>query len=196
QGLLAKTFPAINDSDLETEVFNLLTKKPVMYVANVPESEATTLPNPEGSSHLDRLAKYAGERNAEVVVISGKVESEISELPLEERADYLEALGLESAGLDRLTIAGYQLLNLITFFTIGPKEAHAWTTTKGSTAPQAAGKIHSDFEKGFIRAEVISYQDFLTAGSELKVKENGKLRVEGKEYLVQDGDIVHFRFNN
>ncbi len=196
QGSLAKTFPDINEPDLLSEVSNLLTNKPVMYVANVPESEATTKPDLNGSTHLDRLAKYAAERNAEVVVISGKVESEISELPLEERADYLEALGLDSSGLDRLTIAGYHLLSLITFFTIGPKEAHAWTTTKNSTAPQAAGKIHSDFEKGFIRAEVISYEDYVFAGSELKVKENGKLRVEGKEYLVQDGDIVHFRFNN
>ena len=117
-------------------------------------------------------------------------------MPLEERKDFIEALGLESSGLDRLTQAGYELLGLITFFTVGPKEAHAWTTTEGSTAPQSAGKIHTDFEKGFIRAEVISYKDYIAGGSEAKVKEMGKLRVEGKDYITQDGDIVHFRFNN
>lgn len=130
-----------------------------------------------------------------MVVISGKVESEISELPREERADYLEAVGLQQSGLDRLTLAGYELLNLITYFTVGPKEARAWTIERGTRAPQGAGKIHTDFEKGFIRAEVIGYEDYVTCRGEVGAREKGKLRVEGKDYVLQDGDVVHFRFN-
>jgi ribosome-binding ATPase YchF (GTP1/OBG family) len=113
----------------------------------------------------------------------------------EERKEFLSSLGVTTSGLDRLTVAGHKLLNLITFFTVGPKECHAWTAPAGSTAPQCAGKIHSDFERGFIRAEVIAYQDFVDAGGEVKAKELGKMRVEGKEYVMNDGDIVHFRFN-
>jgi hypothetical protein len=173
----------------------LLTAKPTLFVANVAEADAAKEPDPNGNSPLDTLARYVKTIGAEMVVISGQVESEISELNRDERAEYLSAIGLETSGLDRLTIAGYRLLKLLTFFTVGPKETHAWTVTQGSTAPQAAGKIHTDFEQGFIRAEVISYSDFLAAGSELKVKEAGKLRVEGKDYKMQDGDIVHFRFN-
>jgi hypothetical protein len=144
---------------------------------------------------VDKLAAYVKEHHAELVVISGQLEAEIAELPPAERAEYLKELGVSQTGLDRLTLAGYKLLDLITFFTVGPKEAHAWTAKNGTKAPQCAGKIHSDFEKGFIRAEVISYHDYVEAGSEVKAKEAGKLRIEGKEYTFQDGDIVHFRFN-
>lgn len=172
----------------------LLTGKPVLFVANVDEASAALEPT-EGDSLLDKLGRYAKTVGADLVVISGKVEAEISELPPDERREYLEAVGLKQSGLDRLTLAGYRILDLITFFTVGPKETHAWTAKRGSTAPLCAGKIHTDFEKGFIRAEVISYEDYIHHGGELKAKEAGKLRVEGKEYQVQDGDIVHFRFN-
>lgn len=174
---------------------NLLTSKPVLFVANVPESEIAYHPTPGGTKPVDLLAAYAEELQAPLVTISGQVEAEISELNQEERKEFLQSLGTDSSGLDRLTVAGHKLLGLLTFFTVGPKECHAWTAAAGSTAPQCAGKIHSDFERGFIRAEVISYHDYVEAGSEVKAKEAGKLRVEGKEYIMQDGDIVHFRFN-
>ena len=193
---LAKNFPEINNELISSEANNLLTSKQVMYVANVSEDEITDSTALEGNKHLQDVKAYAEEKKAPLVIISGKLEAEIAELELEERAEYLQELGLERSGLDLLTLAGYKLLNLITFFTVGPKEAHAWTVTEGTAAPQAAGKIHSDFESGFIRAEVIGYEDYAAARSEVKVKENGKLRVEGKEYIVQDGDSMHFRFNN
>ncbi len=180
---------------IEELTSQLLTAKPTLFVANVSEDDAATTPDINGSRLVDRLAKYAADCNAPITVISGQVEAEISELPREERKDYLDELGLELSGLDRLILAGYKLLNLLTFFTVGPKEAHAWTAENGTKAPGCAGKIHTDFEKGFIRAEVIAYDDYVAAGSEVKVKEAGKLRVEGKEYTMQDGDIVHFRFN-
>lgn len=181
--------------DVKNTIFeSLLTSKPVLFVANVDEASAGLEPG-DGDSPLDKLGRYAESVSANVVVISGKVESEISELPKEDRKDYLETVGLSQSGLDRLTLAGYSLLDLITFFTVGPKETHAWTAKRGTLAPQCAGKIHTDFEKGFIRAEVISYSDYITYGGELKAKEAGKLRVEGKEYEFLDGDIVHFRFN-
>jgi len=174
----------------------LLTAKPTLFVANVAEKEATILPNLDSpKSALDKLAVYAKSLHAPLVIISGQVEAEIAELAREERTEYLKELGLPQSGLDRLTMAGYELLDLITFFTVGPKETHAWTAKKGTLAPQCAGKIHTDFEKGFIRAEVFGYADYVEAGSEVKVREKGKLRVEGKEYVMQDGDIVHFRFN-
>lgn len=196
EGKPGRTFSGDFPDELLREAKNgLLTAKPTLFVANLPEEDAATKPDPSGSRPVDRLAKYAKDQGSDLVVICGKVESEIAELPLTERKDYLDAMGLESSGLDRLTIAGYKLLNLITFFTVGPKEAHAWTAEHGTKAPQCAGKIHSDFERGFIRAEVIGYDDYVAAGSEVKAKENGKLRVEGKEYVMQDGDIVHFRFN-
>lgn len=193
---LAKNFPEIDNELITAEAGNLLTSKQVMYVANVSEDEVTDSAALANNKYLKDLQAYAEERNAPLVIISGKLESEIAELEVEERAEYLEELGLERSGLDLLTLAGYKLLNLITFFTVGPKEAHAWTITEGTSAPKAAGKIHTDFESGFIRAEVIGYEDYVAAGSEVKVKENGKLRVEGKEYIVQDGDSMHFRFNN
>ena len=174
---------------------NLLTSKPVLFVANVPESEINYVPDPKGSKAVDSLAAYARDISAPLVTISGQVEAEIAELNPEERKEFLASLGSDSSGLDRLTVAGHKLLNLITFFTVGPKECHAWTAPAGSTAPQCAGKIHSDFERGFIRAEVISYEDYVENGGEVKAKEAGKMRTEGKEYLMRDGDIVHFRFN-
>jgi len=195
-GKPARTLPRDPQDEIAKELLSqLLTAKPLLFVANVSENDLDSEPDPSGSRHLDRLFSYAKKVGSEVVVISGKVESEIAELPKEERAEYLKSVGLETSGLDRLIRAGYKLLGLITFFTVGPKETHAWTAEGGTRAPQCAGKIHTDFEKGFIRAEVISYSDYVTAGSEVKVKEQGKLRVEGKEYEMKDGDIVHFRFN-
>jgi GTP-binding protein YchF len=192
-----KTSPGFSGSEEDwLEVSgNLLTSKPVLFVANVDENDLLHVPDPTGSLPVDQLAAYAAENDSPLVSISGQVEAEIAELNAVERKEFLSSMGVESSGLDRLTIAGYRLLELITFFTVGPKEAHAWTARAGSTAPQCAGKIHSDFERGFIRAEVISYDDYAAAGSEVKAKENGKMRTEGKEYIMQDGDIVHFRFN-
>lgn len=200
QGKPARTFDssalsAGSEEEYREVLSPLLTSKPVLFVANVPEDELLHEPTPGGSLPVDDLAAYAAEMGSPLVTISGKVESEIAELNLEERKEFLGSLGMETSGLDRLTVAGYRLLNLITFFTVGPKEAHAWTAQAGSTAPQCAGKIHSDFERGFIRAEVISYADYVEAGTEVKAKEMGKMRTEGKEYIMQDGDIVHFRFN-
>ncbi len=184
------------ESEFRDEIFSqLLTAKPILYVANVSEDDAATSADPSGDRPVDKLAKFCQEQGDNMVIISGKVEAEIAELAREERAEYLEAIGLEMSGLDRLILAGYTLLGLFTFFTAGPKEARAWTATNGSSAPQCAGKIHTDFERGFIRAEVISYDDYVNCGSEVKAKEAGKLRTEGKEYIMQDGDVVHFRFN-
>lgn len=174
---------------------NLLTSKPTVFVANVAEEHAAVQPGSGKLMALEEVAQCAAARNAEIVVISGKVESEIAEMAPEERNEYLESLGLSQSGLDRLAIAGYHRLGLITFFTAGPKEARAWTAVSGSKAPQCAGKIHSDFERGFIRAEVIGYDDYIKAGGEVRARELGKLRIEGKDYIMQDGDVVHFRFN-
>ncbi len=200
QGKPARTFISSGvaqgtPEDLQEVTANLLTSKPVLFVANVPEGELLHSPDPKGALPVDQLAAYAAETRSPLVTISGKVESEIAELNPDERREFLGSLGVEQSGLDRLTVAGYKLLDLITFFTVGPKECHAWTAQKGSTAPQCAGKIHSDFERGFIRAEVIGYDDYVAAGGEVKAREAGKMRTEGKEYLMRDGDIVHFRFN-
>ena len=173
----------------------LLTGKPTLFVANVNEEQAKHTPDPSGTSLVDRVAKHAAAIGAGIVVICGKIESEIAELDAADRGAYLEELGVEQSGLDRLSLAGYQVLNLVTFFTVGPKETHAWTVTQGTKAPQAAGKIHSDFERGFIRAEIVGYEDYVHFGGESKAREAGKLRTEGKEYTIADGDIVHFRFN-
>jgi GTP-binding protein YchF len=192
----ARTFVPKNHADiLPTILAPLLTAKPTLFVANVNEEDVATAPQAGGPRMVDRVFDLAQSRGSQMVVISGRVESEIAELPLEERADYLKAVGIETSGLDRLTLAGYKLLNLITFFTVGPKETHAWTAQYGSKGPQCAGKIHSDFEKGYIRAEVISYSDYVAFGGENGAREKGRLRVEGKEYIMEDGDIVHFRFN-
>ena len=169
----------------------LLTIKPVLYACNVDEANAQS-----GNDFSARVAEMAKAQGASSVVISAAIEAEVAQLGSEEeRVEYLSALGLEETGLARVIRAGYGLLDLITFFTIGPKEAHAWTVGKGSKAPQAAGVIHTDFERGFIRAETISTEDFITYGGESGAKEAGKMRLEGKEYVVQDGDIFHFLFN-
>ncbi|CAH0118104.1 Ribosome-binding ATPase YchF [Paenibacillus sp. CECT 9249] len=171
---------------------HLLTIKPVLYAANVSEEEAGDADN---NPYVQKVREFAAEEGAEVVPISAKVESEIAELEGEDKAMFLEELGLEESGLDRLIRAAYRLLGLYTYFTAGVQEVRAWTIRKGTKAPQAAGVIHSDFERGFIRAEVVSYDDLIAAGSMNAVKERGQLRLEGKEYVVQDGDVMHFRFN-
>ncbi|MBL9010399.1 MAG: redox-regulated ATPase YchF [Alphaproteobacteria bacterium] len=168
----------------------LITSKPVLYVCNVDEASAAT-----GNAFSARVEEMAKAQGAECVVFSAKIESEIAVLPFEERGDYLEAAGLPEAGLDRMIRAGYHLLGLITYFTVGPKEARAWTIVKGTKAPKAAGVIHTDFEKGFIRAETTAFDDFVAAGGEAGAKEAGKMRLEGKDYVVKDGDILMFRFN-
>jgi hypothetical protein len=170
--------------------YALLSSKPVLYVANVAE-DMVDKPNP----YVDSVKKIAAEEGAGVVVISGQVEGEIAQLPMEERKEYLAGMGLKESGLDRMIRAGYDLLGLITYLTAGEKEVRAWTITKGTKAPQAAGKIHTDFEKGFIRAEVFHYDDLMKLKTEQAVKAAGLLRSEGKEYVVKDGDIMLFRFN-
>jgi GTP-binding protein YchF len=168
----------------------LLTAKPVLYVCNVDEASAAT-----GNAFSRAVEARAAEEGAASVVISAKIEAELAGLDDDERAEYLADLGLEEPGLNRLIRAGYDLLHLLTYFTVGPKEARAWTITVGTKAPKAAGVIHTDFEKGFIRAETISYDDYVTLGGETPAKEAGKMRLEGKEYVVKDGDVMHFRFN-
>ena len=169
----------------------LLTDKPILYVCNVDEASAVN-----GNSYVDRVKEAVKGENAEVIILAVGTEADITELEeYEERQMFLEDLGLEEAGASKLIRAAYKLLNLQTYFTAGVKEVRAWTINIGDTAPQAAGVIHTDFEKGFIRAEVIKYEDFVSLGSEAKVKEAGKLGVEGKEYIVQDGDMMNFRFN-
>ncbi len=168
---------------------NLLTIKPTMYIANVAEDGF------ENNPLLESVEKLAEAENAEVVAICAKIESEIIELDEEDKAEFLAELGMEEPGLDRVIRAGYQLLGLQTYFTAGVKEVRAWTVKVGATAPQAAGVIHTDFEKGFIRAEVVGYDDYVTNGGEQGAKEAGKWRLEGKDYVVADGDVIHFRFN-
>jgi ribosome-binding ATPase len=194
-GKSARSFEPTNIEAMQPIIKNLLTAKPVMFVANVHEDDLNTPPELGGARPVDKLFEYCQQNKYGLVVISGKVESEIAELDKNERAEYMNAMGLTESGLDRLAVAGYRLLDLITFFTVGPKECHAWTAERGSKGPQCAGKIHTDFEKGYIRAEVIGYDDYVATGSEAKAREAGKLRVEGKEYVMQDGDLVHFRFN-
>jgi GTP-binding protein YchF len=172
------------------EQLQLLTSKPVLYVCNVSEEEAVT-----GNALTQKVRDLAAQEGARVVVISAAIEAEIISLEPQEQVEFLQSLGLEKTGLDRVIQEGYNLLNLLTFFTIGPKEARAWTTHQGATAPEAAGEIHSDFQRGFICAETISYADYITCKGEAGAKEVGKLRQEGKDYKVQDGDIFHFRFN-
>ena len=167
----------------------LLTSAPVLYACNVEEASAAS-----GNAFSRKVEERAKEEGAMSVVISAKIESEIAVLPSDERADYLAAVGLEETGLDRLVRAGYALLHLVTYFTAGPKAARAWTITNGTKAPQAAGVIHTDFEKGFIRAETISYGDYIANNGENGAKEAGKMRLEGKDYVVADGDVMHFRF--
>ncbi|MEM6338908.1 MAG: redox-regulated ATPase YchF [Pseudomonadota bacterium] len=175
----------------ELKNLQLLTSKPVLFVCNVLENEAAT-----GNSYSEKVDVMAKEKGANSVIISSKIEEEISTLEdAEEKQEFLESLDLEETGLSKIIKSAYSLLDLNSFFTVGPKEAHAWTFPTGAQAPQAAGIIHTDFEKGFIRAEVISCNELLEVGTETKAKELGKMRVEGKDYVMQDGDVVHFRFN-
>lgn len=169
---------------------NLLTSKPVLYVCNVSEQDAAT-----GNAQTRAVEEIARPQGAETIVISAEIEAEISQLEPAEAAEYLTAMGLSEPGLDKLIEAGYRLLDLITFFTAGPKETRAWTVRRGARAPQAAGVIHTDFERGFIRAQTIAYDDYVRLGGEVAAKEAGKARDEGKEYIVQDGDVMLFKFN-
>ncbi len=178
------------EDEKEWKKLQLLTSKPVLFIANVDEDSAAG-----GNEYSQRVIDRAKQEDAEAVVISAKIESELALLDDAERAEYLETIGLEEAGLDRLIQTGYELLGLQTYFTAGPKEARAWTFHKGWTAPKCAGVIHGDFEKGFIRAETIAYEDFVALGGESAAREAGKLRQEGKEYVVKDGDVLHFKFN-
>jgi GTP-binding protein YchF len=183
------------DEEEERQIFKnlqLITSKPQLFVGNLSEDEVV-----EGNKFYDQLAGYGKENNFPTLKISAQVESEIAVLESEEeRQEFLETIGLEETGLSQIIKAGYKLLDLITFFTVGPKECHAWNVKDGSSAPQAAGVIHTDFESGFIRAETIAYDDYLACNGEEGAKTAGKLRLEGKEYIVNDGDIFHFRFNN
>ena len=190
QGKLVRT---LTDKYAKKDLLSLqlITSKPVLYVCNVLESEAVS-----GNDFSAQIEQKARNEKANLVIISSKIEAEISTLNTEaEKQEFLESLGLTETGLSKIIQSAYSLLGLKSFFTIGPKEAHAWTFESGTFAPQAAGIIHTDFERGFIRAEVINYADLLSIGSEVKAKELGKLRIEGKEYVMQDGDVVHFRFN-
>jgi GTP-binding protein YchF len=185
----ARTFEVHEEDSPPLRELHLITAKPVMYVANVIEDGF------EDNPLLDTVREVAAAEGSEVVPVCAAIEAELIELDDAERDEYLHELGLEEPGLDRLIRAGYQLLGLQTFFTAGPKEVRAWTVAKGARAPKAAGRIHTDFEKGFIRAEVVSFEDFLACGGEQGAKEVGKWRLEGKEYVMQEGDVVHFRFN-
>lgn len=181
----------VDEDDLKAwNMLQLLTTKPVLYVCNVGEAEAS-----EGNAHSAAVAAMAAAQGNSHVIISAQIEEEISQLEDDEAVMFLEEMGLAEAGLDRLIKAGYELLHLETYFTVGPKEARAWTVPAETKAPQAAGVIHGDFEKGFIRAETIAYDDFVTLGGEQPAKEAGKMRAEGKAYVVKDGDVLHFLFN-
>ena len=183
--------PANEDEQELMDNFQLITNKPVLYVCNVDENSAAT-----GNDYVEKVKELVKDENAEVLVLAVGTEADITELEsYEERQMFLEDMGLDEPGVSKLIRSAYKLLNLQTYFTAGVKEVRAWTINVGDTAPQAAGVIHTDFEKGFIRAEVMAYADFVEYGSEAKVKEAGKLRVEGKEYVVKDGDVMHFRFN-
>lgn len=190
-GASARTVEVSEEEEQHVKGLHLLTIKPVLYVCNVDENAVVN-----GNAHVEAVKKAVQDENAEVIMIGAQIEADIAELDTyEERQEFLADIGLEEAGVNKLIRAAYALLNLETYFTAGVKEVRAWTIHKGMTAPQAAGVIHTDFEKGFIRAEVIQYNDFITLGSEAACKDAGKMGVEGKEYVVQDGDIMHFRFN-
>ena len=189
-----KPIRLLNLSDEEKKViksYSFLTEKPIIYLANIKEED---IGNPD-NKYVQEVKDYAKEENAKVISLCAKVEEELSELDESDKKEMLEALGIKSSGLDQLITATYDILGLSTYFTVGPDEVRAWTFKKGMNAKQCAGIIHTDFEKGFIRAEVISYDDLIKYGDELKVKEAGRARLEGKDYLMQDGDICHFRFN-
>jgi ribosome-binding ATPase len=189
EGRPARLMERKPEDEKPLRMLGLLTAKPVLYVCNVDEAAAAT-----GNALSARVEARAAQEGAATVTISAKIEAEIAVLAPHERAEYLAAIGLAEAGLDRLIHSGYQLLDLVTFFTAGPKQARAWTVTRGSRAPQAAGVIHTDFERGFIRAETIAYDDYVSLGGEAGARDAGKMRLEGKDYMVADGDVMHFRF--
>lgn len=189
-----KCVRTLNLTDKEKEIlqsFSLLTAKPVIYVANISEKDIMIGEN----EHSKKVQEFAQKENSGCIVLCARIEEELVSLPKEERPIYKEELGIKESGLEKLVKASYDLLGLMSYLTAGEKEVRAWTIKKGTKAPQAAGKIHTDFEKGFIKAEIVSYQDLVEAGSFLKAKEKGKVRIEGKEYVMQDGDVVLFRFN-
>ncbi len=190
EGRPARGVAVAEDDRKAWRMLQLLTAKPVVYVCNVEEASAAG-----GNALSAQVAAMAAAEGAQAVTISARIEEELSQLPDEERDAFLAEMGLEEAGLDRLIRAGYALLGLVTYFTVGPKEARAWTIPRGFRAPQAAGAIHGDFERGFIRAETVAYGDYVAGRGEAGAKEAGKFRLEGKDYVVQDGDVLHFRFN-
>ena len=189
-GRPARTVQVADDDRKAWEMLQLLTSKPVLYVCNVDEGSAA-----KGNELSAKVAQMAAKEGAGSVVISARIEEELAQLPSEDAAMFLQEMGLQEAGLDRLIRAGYDLLGLQTYFTVGPKEARAWTITKGTLAPQAAGVIHGDFERGFIRSETIAYADYIAGKGEAGAREAGKFRIEGKTYEVKDGDVLHFLFN-
>jgi len=189
EGGMARSVELTKEELAAIGYLNLLTMKPTMYIANVAEDGF------ENNPFLDKVKEIAAGENAVVVAVCAAIESELSELEEEDLAEFMEDLGWDEPGLNRVIRAGYELLSLNTYFTAGVKEVRAWTYTEGSTAPQAAGKIHTDFEKGFIRAEIVGYDDYVECGGESGAKESGKWRLEGKDYIVKDGDVIHFRFN-
>ncbi|MGH7888948.1 MAG: redox-regulated ATPase YchF [Thermodesulfobacteriota bacterium] len=191
-GNKARNFPLANGSEKIMKELFLLTSKSILYICNVSEDD---IPDASGNSEVQKVRDYAEGEGSAVIVVCAKIEAEIAELKQEERKLFLSELGLKSSGLDNLVRVAFSKLGLITYFTAGPKEVRAWTIKSGMKAPQAAGVIHTDFERGFIRAETIKYEDFIAYGSEAAVKEAGKMRSEGKDYVVQDGDIMLFRFN-
>ena len=191
-GIAPYTFSLHKDEEEKKLIssFNLITLKPIIYALNVEDNDINT-----GNNYTKLVEDYAKKEGSETAIICAKLESELSELDEEEKKLFLDDLGIKESGVERLINKTYDLLGLATFFTVGKDEVRAWTFKKGSKAPECAGIIHSDFEKGFIKAEVMSYNDLVNAGSELKVRELGKARIEGQEYIMQDGDICHFRFN-
>lgn len=190
-GKMANTFDVDKDEQALFDQLQLLTSKPILYVCNVSEEEAAT-----GNAHTQKVADYAKQHNTGAVIISAAIEAEVASLESEdEQVEFLQSLGLKETGLKQVIREGYTLLNLLTFFTIGPKEARAWTSHLGAKAPQAAGEIHTDFERGFICAETISYDDYISCKGETGAKAAGKMRLEGRDYITKDGDIFHFRFN-
>lgn len=189
EGLSARSMDLTDDERLEVRELHLITIKPLMFIANVSDDGF------EDNPHFDRVSQYAHEDGAQVVAVCASMEAEMSQLDDEERDEFLADMGLEEPGLNRVIRAGYDLLGLQTFFTAGEKEVRAWTVRQGATAPNGAGRIHTDFEKGFIRAEVIGYDDYIEGQGEQGAKDAGKWRLEGKDYIMQEGDVVHFRFN-
>ena len=190
EGKPARSIELTEDEEKLVKTLQLLTIKPIMYVANLDEESIEN-----GNEYLERVKEMAAKENAKVIPLSVKIEEEISELDEEEKVEMLEAMGLESSGLDKLVVASYDILGLMSYLTVGEIEARAWTIKKGSKAPEAAGKIHSDMQRGFIKAEIVSFDDLIDSGSMVKAREKGLIRMEGKDYIMREGDIVEFRFN-